>query len=103
MIKKNVYSVKSVSIDAVISCVLAGISFICQIAAIVMSYYYEGKGPKAVGLLGFAGLLLAVTGIVFCRSAWKSPDGGIFMKRICGIINLLLIICSVVLYIIGWL
>lgn len=103
MIKKNVYSVKSVSIDAVISCVLAGISFICQITAIIMSYLYEGKGPKLVGLLGFAGFLMAVTGIVFCRSAWKSPDGGIFMKRICGIVNVLLIISSVVLYIIGWL
>ena len=63
MIKKNVYSVKSISIDSVISCVLAGISFICQVAAIIMSYVYEGKGPKVVGILGFAGFLMAFTGV----------------------------------------
>ena len=102
MIKKNVYSVKSVCADSVISCVLAGISFVCQVAAVVMSYFYAGRGPKVLGLLGFAGLLFAVTGLVFCKSAWKSPDGGVFMKRICGIVNTVLILCAVILYILGW-
>ena len=102
MIKKNVYSVKSICIDSVIACILAGISLVCQAGAIVMSYSYQGKGPKVVGILGFAGFLMALTGIVFCRSAWKSPDGGIVMKRISGIINTILIITSVVLYILGW-
>ena len=102
MIKKNVYSVKSISVDSVISCVLAGISAVCQVAALVLSYSYQGKGPKAVGLLEFAGFLMALTGLVFCKSSWKSPDGGIVMKRISGILNGILIICSVVLYVIGW-
>lgn len=103
MIKKNIYSVKSISIDSVISCVLAGLSFVCQTAAVVMSYCYQGKGPKAVGLLGFAGLLMAFTGLVFCKSAWKSPDGGVVMKRVSGIVNGLFVITAVILYIIGWL
>ena len=102
MIKKNVYSVKSVCVDSVISCVLAGISFFSQITAVIMSYIYAGKGPKAVGILGLAGFWMAVTGMVFCKSAWKSPDGGVFMKRICGIINTVLILCSIILYILGW-
>ncbi len=102
MIRKNVYSVRSISVDSVISCVLAGISFICQVMAVIMSYTHEGKGPKLVGLLGIAGFLTALTGIVFSKSAWKSPDGGIMMKRLSGIINLILLIISVILYIIGW-
>ena len=84
MIKKNVYSVKSVSIDTVIACVLAGISLACQIAAIIMSYLYQGKG------------------IMFCKSAWKSPDGSVVMKRISGIVNGVLVISAVMLYILGW-
>ena len=102
MIKKNVYSVKSVSIDTVIACVLAGISLACQIAAIIMSYLDQGKGPKLIGLLGFAGLMLAFTGIMFCKSAWKSPDGSVVMKRISGIVNGVLVISAVILYILGW-
>ncbi len=102
MIKKNVYSVKSVSIDSVISCVLAGISFGCQVAAVILSYSYQGKGPRAVGILGFAGLLMAFTGMVFCKSAWKSPDGGIVMKRVSGIINGIFLITSIILYVLGW-
>jgi hypothetical protein len=70
--------------------------------AVIMSYTHEGKGPKLVGLLGIAGFLTALTGIVFSKSAWKSPDGGIMMKRLSGIINLILLIISVILYIIGW-
>lgn len=103
MNKKNVYSVKSVSIDTVISCVLAAVSFGCQIAAIILSYRYGGKGPRIVGLLEFAGLLMAFTGIMFSKSAWKSPDGGIIMKRVSGIVNCLLLIIAIVLYVIGWL
>lgn len=102
MIKKNVYSVKSISIDSVISCVLAGVSFVCQVAAIILSYHYQGKGPKVVGLLAFAGLLMAIMGIVFCRSAWKSPDGGIVMKRVSGIVNTIFLVTAVILYILGW-
>ena len=102
MNKKNVYSVKSISIDAVISCILAVISFACQIAAVVLSYMYSGKGPKIVGLLGIAGLLMAFTGLMFSKSAWKSPDGGIIMKRVSGLNNVVLMLIAVVLYILGW-
>ena len=102
MNKKNVYSVKSISIDTVISCTLAIISLICQIAAVILSYRYSGKGPKFVGLLGLAGLLMAFTGIMFCKSAWKSPDGGIITKRVSGIANAVLMVIAIVMYVIGW-
>lgn len=102
MIKKSAYSVKSVSIDAVISCVLAGISMLCQVGAIYLSYSYEGRGPRIVGLLGIGGLLLAFTGLVFARSAWRSPDGGIVMKRVSGVVSGLMLVTAVVLYALGW-
>ncbi|MBE5925095.1 MAG: hypothetical protein E7271_11675 [Lachnospiraceae bacterium] len=101
MVGKNVYSVKSICVDAVISCVLAGVSFICQFTAFIISYVNSGRGPKAVGLLGIAALLFAVTGMVFCRSAWKSPDGGIFMKRISGAANAVMILITVLFFIVG--
>ena len=101
MVGKNVYSVKSICADAVVSCVLAGISFVCQLTAFIISYVNSGRGPKAVGLLGISALLLSVTGMVFCRSAWKSPDGGIFMKRICGAANAVMIAITVVFFIVG--
>ena len=102
MIKKSAYSVKSVSIDAVISCVLSGISLLCQLGAVYLSYSYEGRGPRIVGLLGIGGLLMAFSGLVFSRSAWKSPDGGIIMKRVSGVANGLLLVTAVALYVLGW-
>ena len=72
MLKESAYSVKNVSVDAVIACVLAGLSIVCLIGAVVMSYLYDGKGPAAVGLLGIGALLLAITGIVFTIAAWRS-------------------------------
>lgn len=101
MIKKNAYSVKSVSIDAVIACVLAGISFICQITALAVSYRYQGNGPRIVGLIEIGGFLTAVMGIVFAKSAWKSPDGGVFMKRIALIVNIIMLLLTLILYFIG--
>lgn len=102
MIKKNAYSVKSISIDSVVACVLAGISLMCQIGALIISYRYEGNGPRAVGLLGVGGFITALMGIVFAKSAWKSPDGGVFMKRIALIANIIMLVLTLVLYVIGW-
>ena len=99
---KNAYSVKNVSVDAVISCVLGGISILCMAGAIVASYLYDGNGPAVVGLLGIGSMLAAVVGIGFSRAAWKSQDGGFMMKRVAMIINVLPLLGTVVLYIIGW-
>ncbi|MGN0153390.1 MAG: hypothetical protein ACI4A3_02990 [Lachnospiraceae bacterium] len=102
MIKESAYSVKSVSVDAIIACVLAGLSIVSIAGAIVISCVYDGNGPAAVGLLGIGSVLLSVMGIVFTVSAWKSMDGGLLMKRIAGILNIIPLIIAVVLYIIGW-
>lgn len=102
MIKESAYSVKSVSVDAIIACVLAGLSIVSIAGAIVISCVYDGKGPAAVGLLGIGSVFLSVMGIVFTVSAWKSMDGGLLMKRIAGILNIIPLIIAVVLYIIGW-
>ena len=103
MLKDSAYSVKNISIDAVIACVLAGLSVCCLIGAIVMSYLYDGKGPAAVGLLGMGALMLAITGIVFTVAAWKSQDGGMLMKRIAGICNGIPVLLVIILYVVGWL
>lgn len=100
--KESAYSVKSVSVDAVIACVLAGLSICCMVGAVLVSYVYDGRGPAAVGLLGIGSLLLAFVGIVFTISAWKSPDGGLLMKRIAGILNALPFLGALALYMIGW-
>lgn len=102
MIKKNTYSVKSFSVDAVVSCVLACISLICQLVALLLSYKYEGKGPRIVGLMGITSFLMACVGIAFCRSAWKSPDGSVSIKRIAGLANGSMVLVAVVYYILGW-
>lgn len=102
MLKDSAYSVKNVSVDAVIACILAGMSVCCLVAAVVMSYLYNGEGPAAVGLLGIGALLLAVTGVVFTVAAWKSPDGGMLMKRVAGICNLIPVLLAVILYVVGW-
>ena len=103
MIKESAYSVKSVSVDAVVACVLSGLSICSMAGAIYVSYHYDGKGPAAVGLLGIGSLLLAFIGIVFTISAWKSPDGGLRMKRIAGILNAIPFLAAIVLYVLGWL
>ena len=99
---KNAYSVKSVSADAVISCVLGGLSILCMGGAIVASYLYDGEGPAVVGLLGIGSLIIALSGIGFSKAAWKSQDGGFLMKRIAMILNVLPLLAAVVLYIVGW-
>lgn len=100
--KESVYKVKNVSIDAVIACAIGGISICCMFVAVLVSYLYDGSGPAVVGLLGMGSLLLALVGIVFTVSSWKSVDGGLLMKRISGIINAVPILLAVVLYILGW-
>ncbi|MBQ4057516.1 MAG: hypothetical protein IJD40_01135 [Lachnospiraceae bacterium] len=99
---RNAYSVKSVSSDAVISCVLGGISILCMTGAVVASYMYSGNGPAVVGLLGIGSLIMALSGIGFSVAAWKSQDGGFLMKRIAMILNILPLVLAVILYIVGW-
>lgn len=102
MMKESAYSIKNTSTDAVVACVFAGLSVCSMIGAIVISYIYDGDGPAAVGLLGIAALLMAIMGIVFTISSWKSEDGGILMKRIAGIVNAIPLLIGIVFYILGW-
>ena len=88
--------------DAVVACVLGGIAIVCMLGAMLTSYLYQGRGPAAVGLLGIASLIMAVSGIVFSVCAWKSVDGGISMKRIAMVLNAVPLIIALMLYIIGW-
>lgn len=99
---RNAYSVKSISGDAVISCVLGSMSVVAMIGAIVASYLYEGQGPAVVGLLGIGSLITAFTGLIFGFAAWKSHDGAFLMKRIAMIINAIPLLCAMILYILGW-
>ena len=99
---RNAYSVKSVSSDAVISCVLGGISIVFMIGAVVASYMYSGTGPTIVGLLGMGSLIMALSGMGFSVAAWKSQDGGFLMKRVAMLVNVLPLAIAVILYIVGW-
>lgn len=99
---RNAYSVKSVSSDAVISCVLGGISILCMVGAVVASYRYSGDGPAVVGLLGIGSLIMALSGVGFSVAAWKSQDGGFLMKRVAMLVNVLPLVIAVILYIVGW-
>lgn len=98
----NKYSVKAISTDAVISCVLGGISVLCMIGGIMASYLYGGNGPAVVGLLGIGSFITALCGIGFSVAAWKSQDGGFLMKRVAMFLNAIPLLLSVVLYIVGW-
>lgn len=100
--KESAYRVKNISIDSVIACVIGGISICCMLGAVIVSYLFDGEGPAVVGLLGIGSLLLALVGIVFSVSAWKSADGGLLMKRVAGIMNAAPLLFAVVLYILGW-
>ncbi len=102
MVKDSAYRIKSVSVDAVVACLLSGLSICCMAGAVYFSYTRNGNGPVAVGLLGIASLLLASLGIVFTISAWKSSDGGVGLKRIAGIVNAIPVIVAIFLYILGW-
>jgi hypothetical protein len=102
MVKDSAYKVKNICVDAVIGCVLGGLSICCLIGALVTSYLYKGNGPAAVGLLGLAGFLLSVLGIVFSACAWKSVDGGLLMKRIAMIVSTIPLLAFIGLYIWGW-
>lgn len=99
---KNAYSVKSVSTDAIVSCVLGGLSILCMVGAIVASYMYSGNGPAIVGLLGIASLIVAISGLGFSVAAWKSQDGGFLMKRIAMLLNAIPLLIAVILYVVGW-
>lgn len=99
---RNAYSVKSISKDAVVSCVLGSISIVSMIGAIVVSYIYDGNGPAFVGLLGIGSLIMAFSGLGFSFAAWKSQDGAFLMKRIAMVLNILPLLCAVILYIVGW-
>lgn len=100
--KESAYKVKSVCKDAVISCVIGGISILLMILSVLISYLYEGKGPVMVGLLGIGSLMLAVGGLIFSVSAWKSTDGGFRMKQVSGFLNVIPIIMAVTCYVLGW-
>lgn len=102
MIKESEYSVKEVSLDAVIAGILGTLSIIAMIVAVIASYRYDGNGPAAVGLLGILSFIMSVCGIGFSIAAWKSADGGILMKRIVFIENILVFLVAVVFYILGW-
>ncbi len=99
---KNAYSVKSVSSDAVISCVLGTIALLFLVIAIIASYRYDGNGPAIVGLLGIGSLILSGNGIVFSVAAWKSQDGGFLMKRLAMFLNIIPLAVAFLLYVIGW-
>lgn len=101
--KESAYKVKNFSMDAVVACVLGGIAVVCMLGAMLTSYLYQGHGPAAVGLLGIASLIMAVSGLIFSICAWKSVDGGISMKRIAMILNAVPLIIALLLYVIGWL
>lgn len=102
MIKESEYSVNMISKDAIIACVLGGVSIISMIVAIVASYKYDGNGPAVVGLLGITSFIMSLSGIGFCIAAWKSADGGILMKRIVFIENIIPFLVTIVFYILGW-
>ncbi len=99
---KNAYSVKNVSSDAVISCVLGALSIICMVGAVSASYMYNGKGPLIVGLLGIGSLIVAAVGLIFSVAAWKSQDGGFLMKRVAMFLNAIPLLAGIILYIVGW-
>lgn len=100
--KESAYKVKNVSTDALIACVIGGISLFCMLSAVIVSYLYDGEGPAVVGLLGMGSFLLSVTGIAFTVSSWKSVDGRLMMKRVAGIINMIPLLLTTALYIMGW-
>lgn len=102
MMKESAYKVKNYSVDAVIACVLGGVSAVCMSGAVATSYFYDGFGPAAVGLLGIASFILSLIGIIFSVYAWKSVDGGLLMKRIAMILNAVLLLVTVFLYVWGW-
>ncbi len=102
MMKESAYKVKNFSVDAVIACVLGGISAVCMLGAVATSYLYNGYGPVAVGLLGIASFIMALVGIVFSVCAWKSVDGGLLMKRVAMILNAVLLLAAILLYVWGW-
>lgn len=102
MIKDSAYSIKSISIDAVIACVLGGVSVLGLLGAILASYLYDGRGPVAIGLIGIGSLIFSLSGLFFSLAAWKSQDGGLLMKRIAVIVNVVPLLGALVLYILGW-
>lgn len=99
--KESRYHVKSVSVDAVIACVLGVLSIACLFASILLSYHFEGRGPLVVGLLGIASLLSSVVGFIFSLNAWKSVDGKIIMKRVAILITTIPALLTIVLFLVG--
>ncbi len=102
MIKESEYSVNMVSKDAIIACVLGVLSILAMLGAVFASYRYDGNGPAVVGLLGIASLILSLSGIGFCIAAWKSADGGILMKKVVFVENVIPLLVAIAFYVIGW-
>ncbi len=102
MIKESEYSVNMVSKDAIIACVLGVLSILAMLGAVLASYRYDGNGPAVVGLLGIASLILSLSGIGFCIAAWKSADGGILMKKVVFVENVIPLLVAIAFYVIGW-
>lgn len=102
MLKDNAYRIKSFSVDAVISCILGSLSLMAMLVSVILSYRYDGEGPAVVGLIGIAGLLFALCGVVFGKESWNSQEGGLLMKRIAIILNVISLGIAVILYIVGW-
>ena len=99
--QENAYKINKYSTDAIIACVLGGVSIVMLVAAVIISYCYDGKGPKFVGLLGMGALILEFIGFLFSRASWNTQDGGLLMKRIGLLINVLPLVASVILFIVG--
>lgn len=99
--KDRAYRVRSISVDAVVACVLGGVSLLVLLMAVIASYLFDGNGPAIIGLLGITSVIMSIVGFVFAISAWKSEDGGLLMKRIACILNGLPILFGIVLYIVG--
>lgn len=102
MIKESEYSIKNVSSDSIVACVLGILALAAMIVAIITSYRYDGNGPAAVGLLGIASFIFSLCGIGFSVAAWKSADGGILMKRIVFIENCIPLLIALAFYCLGW-
>lgn len=102
MLRDSAYRLKSVSVDAIVSCVLGAVAILCLIGAVVISYLYGGKGPAVVGLLGIGALMSAAAGIVFCVAAWKTEEGGLSLKRAALVVNGFPMLITIIFYVAGW-
>ncbi|MDO5155204.1 MAG: hypothetical protein Q4D51_04485 [Eubacteriales bacterium] len=99
--KDNRYKVKNISSDAVIACVLGGLSLISLITSVILSYHYAGNGPLVIGLLGIGSLAFSMTGFIFSLNAWKSVDGKLAMKRVAILVTMIPMVLSIIVFVAG--